>query len=379
MACEDASSHLGPFQASTGRGKTISLADNPAPKHDRKAPGDDPGRKTAAAANLGGLGGWPDNDHVQAKHLRTRSLKAISFRESTSPEPELGHHAGSGSSPATKAKGRRGHGTSRRHLARDMGCDFSDSFEIRRRRAFVKDSCEEAGHPLNRPLTFFSRLIMDQIIDAVHAAVNNDDRSWGWSKGVTKKVMMAVATDNWGHLKKIRRKHRRRNEPSGSYKGKNRVPEALRAATSSSSTRAMTAAAAAAAAATTATAHSPPAAEGNTTRPASNVRRYSTGLATVQQSAQSSPAAPRTTAVSADQPSALTYATPSFTAINQTASKSSRPRRPPTSTPAPLVPSIDGGDFSSSDDKQIQWTPQGNSGTCAGVAGRSPTSPHIVK
>ena len=303
--------------------------------------------------------------------MRTRALKVISFRESTSPEPELDPHACSGAG----AKGRPRCGSSRRHLALEMGCDSSNSFEIRRRRAFVKDFCEEAGHPLTRPFTHFSNLTMDKIIDAVHAAVNDDDHSWGWSREVTRKVLMAVATDNWGHLKKTRKKRKRWNEPSGPYKGKNRLPKALRAATSSSITRATTTAAAAA---TTATALGAPAAGENTTCPASNAGRHTTGLATLHQSAQTSPAAPRTAAVAADQPSMLTYATLSFTAINRTASKPSRPRHPSTDTPAPPVTSIDGGGFSSSD-RHPQRTPLGNSGACADAAGRSPTGQHVVK
>ena len=148
------------------------------------------------AAGLSCLGGSPDSVHEQAKRLRTRVLKAISFRESTSPEHERGPSSGYGGSSAAASRDKRGYGISRRQLAHEMGCDFSDNPEIRRRRAFVKKLCEEAGHPLTRALTQFGKPLMVQIIDTVHAAVNDDERGWGWSKEVTRAVLMAVAADN---------------------------------------------------------------------------------------------------------------------------------------------------------------------------------------
>ena len=87
-------------------------------------------------------------------------LKAFSFRESTLPEHERGPSSGYGGSPAAASREKRGYGISRRQLAREMGCDFSDGPEIRRRHAFVKDLCEEAGHPLTRALTQFGQPLM---------------------------------------------------------------------------------------------------------------------------------------------------------------------------------------------------------------------------
>ena len=153
-----------------------SLADSTAPRSDRKPSNDDPIRQPAAVAGLSGLGGSPDSVHEQPKPRTPRVLKAIPFRESTSPEPEGDSRSGEGGSPAVASREKRSHYVSRRQLAYEMGCDFSDGPEIRPRRAFVKNLCEEAGHPLTRALTQFGQPLMMQIIDAVHAAVNDDDR-----------------------------------------------------------------------------------------------------------------------------------------------------------------------------------------------------------
>ena len=65
-----------------------SLADSTAPRSDRKTSDDDPIRQPAAVAGLSGLGGSPDSVHEQPNRRSRRVSKAISFRESTSPEPE---------------------------------------------------------------------------------------------------------------------------------------------------------------------------------------------------------------------------------------------------------------------------------------------------
>ena len=259
-AIEDATPRPGP----------PSLADSTAPSSDWKPSDDDPIRQPAAVAGLGGLGGSPDTVHEQPKRRCRRALKAISFRESTSPEPESDSSSGEGGSPAAASRGKRGHYVSRRQLAHKMGCDFSDGPEIRRRRAFVKGLCEEAGHPLTRAFTQFGQPLMRQIIDTVHAAVNDDERGWGWSKEVTKAVLMAVAADNVSDLKKNRKGYKKPTGPSAPYKSHSKSPKTLRAIGSSSS-----------------------------------------GAATI------------TTA--ADQPSTPAYIPPAFTAINRTASSSASP------------------------------------------------------
>ena len=186
--------------------------------------------------------------------------KAISFRESTSPEPESDFSSGEGGSPAAASRGKRGHYVSRRQLAHEMGCDSSDGPEIRRRRAFVKGLCEDAGHPLTRAFTHFGKLLRMKIIDTVHAAVNDDERGWGWSKEVTKTVLMAVAADNVNNLAKNRTGYKRPTGPSSPHKSHKKSPQTLRAIGSSSSGAATITAAAATAAAATATATAPAAA-----------------------------------------------------------------------------------------------------------------------
>ena len=130
-----------------------SLADSTAPRRDRKPSDGDPIRQPAAVAGLSGLGGLPDSAHEQAKRRSPRVLKATSFRESTSPEPERGPSSGYGGSPAAASRDKRGHGMRPHQLAREMGCNLSDGPEIRRRRAFVQDTYEGVGHPLTRAFT----------------------------------------------------------------------------------------------------------------------------------------------------------------------------------------------------------------------------------
>ena len=127
-----------------------------------------------------------------------------------------------------------------------MGCDFSDGPEIRRRRAFVKKLCEVAGHPLTRALTLFGQPFMMQIIDTVHAAVNDDGPDWGWSRKVTSDVLIAVAADSVKELKKNRTSYKKRTEPSTNYKTHRKSRKTLRAIGSSSSGATTTTAAAAA-------------------------------------------------------------------------------------------------------------------------------------
>ena len=245
------------IEAAIPRPGQPSLADSTAPRSDRKPSDDDPIRQQTAVAGLSGLGGSPDTVHEQPKRRCRRVSKSISFRESTSPEPEGDSSSGEGGSPAAASRGKRGYYVSRRQLAHEMGCDFSDGPEIRRRRAFVKKLCEEAGHPLTRALTQFGQPVMMQIIDTVHAAVNDDERGWGWSKDVTKAVLMAVAADNVSDLKKNRKGYKKRTGPSAPYKFHKKLPKTLRAIGSSSSGADTIAAAAAAHAAATAPAGAP--------------------------------------------------------------------------------------------------------------------------
>ena len=68
---------------------------------------------------------------------------------------------------------------------------------------------------------------MMHIINTVHAAVNEDDSGWGWSKEVTRAVLMAVAADNVNELKKNRKSYQRPTGPSAPYKSHEKLPKTL--------------------------------------------------------------------------------------------------------------------------------------------------------
>jgi len=93
-----------------------------------------------------------------------------------------------------------------------MGCDASGSAEVRRRRAIVKDICEEAGYPLTKALGKYGKEVTRLLVRTVMEIVNGPNYSWGWSDDVTKKVLMATAWDAVNTIRKAKQQQKKKRK-----------------------------------------------------------------------------------------------------------------------------------------------------------------------